>query len=148
MTTLKAYGPPNRSTTGHSAADAGRVKDARSAENRMGERIEEPPAIFPLLAESKTRGADSSTPRNPSAAGAQEFDIAGGGPHLEGGAAAVQLAFRCKALRARPVAAFAGYANIGEVRLDCVSVGKIDAGANRHGHIRRNVDDDIACRGF
>ena len=47
------------------------------------------------------RGAGAgSAPRKLLPAGAQELNVPGGGPHFQGGTAAVQLAFRREALRA------------------------------------------------
>src|SRR5215469_1000176 len=78
------------------------------------------------------------------AAGPQDLDIPGRGAHLEPGTAAVQLAFRRDALRARPFAALGAHVDVVEVGMDPVAVGKVDAGANGDGDVGCDVDDDIA----
>src|ERR1700741_1600116 len=80
------------------------------------------------------------------AAGAQKLDVSGRGPDFQSGTAPVQLAFRRETLWARPVAAFAGDANVDEVGLDLMAICQIDAGANGHGHVGSDVNHNVARR--
>src|SRR5690242_13434262 len=139
-----------RSSTGQSSENASRVRRGRKArDSRMDLRMRGLRAHSEFLQETYKRGAGLAAPHRCITclpAGAQELNVPRGRAHLKRGSAAVQFAFRSKALWTRPIATLARHPDIVEVRRDFVAVGEIDAGADSHRYVRSDVNDDITRR--